>query len=43
MEEGWVGFIRGMGFRVFYSVCFFVLGYFVFEIVRFVILDCYVK
>lgn len=43
MEEGWVGFTRGMGPRVLHSACFSALGYFAFETARLAILDCYVK
>ncbi|KAH6782525.1 Mitochondrial substrate carrier family protein [Perilla frutescens var. frutescens] len=40
-EEGWVGFTRGMGPRVFYSACFSAIGYFAFETARLTILNQY--
>lgn len=43
MEEGWVGFTRGMGPRVLHSACFSALGYFAFETARLSILDQYLK
>lgn len=43
MEEGWVGFTRGMGPRVLHSACFSALGYFAFETARLTILDQYLK
>lgn len=42
-EEGWVGFTRGMGPRVFYSACFSAIGYFAFETARLTILNQYLK
>lgn len=42
-EEGWVGFTRGMGPRVFYSACFSAIGYFAFETARLTIMDKYLK
>ncbi|KAL3638917.1 Protein MITOFERRINLIKE 1, chloroplastic [Castilleja foliolosa] len=42
-EEGWVGFSRGMGPRVFYSACFSAIGYFAFETARLTILSQYLK
>ncbi|KAL8524439.1 hypothetical protein ACS0TY_014142 [Phlomoides rotata] len=42
-EEGWVGFTRGMGPRVFHSACFSAIGYFAFETARLTILDQYLK
>ncbi|XP_073146258.1 protein MITOFERRINLIKE 1, chloroplastic [Henckelia pumila] len=42
-EEGWVGFTRGMGPRVFYSACFSAIGYFAFETSRLTIMDKYLK
>ncbi|KAL6524961.1 Protein MITOFERRINLIKE 1, chloroplastic [Orobanche minor] len=42
-EEGWVGFTRGLGPRVFYSACFSALGYFAFETARLTILNQYLK
>ncbi|KZV16529.1 protein MITOFERRINLIKE 1, chloroplastic [Dorcoceras hygrometricum] len=42
-EEGWVGFTRGMGPRVFYSACFSAIGYFAFETARLTIMDRYLK
>ncbi|KAK9944029.1 hypothetical protein M0R45_009613 [Rubus argutus] len=43
MEEGWVGFTRGMGPRVLHSACFSALGYFAFETARLAILNEYIK
>lgn len=43
MEEGWVGFTRGMGPRVLHSACFSAIGYFAFETARLSILHQYVK
>ncbi|CAL1412732.1 unnamed protein product [Linum trigynum] len=43
MEEGWVGFTRGMGPRVLHSACFSAMGYFAFETARLAILDQYLK
>ncbi|CAL1362978.1 unnamed protein product [Linum trigynum] len=43
MEEGWVGFSRGMGPRVLHSACFSAMGYFAFETARLAILDRYLK
>ncbi|KAF4346546.1 hypothetical protein CsatB_006937 [Cannabis sativa] len=43
MEEGWVGFTRGMGPRVLHSACFSALGYFAFETARLTLLNQYVK
>ncbi|EPS72945.1 hypothetical protein M569_01807 [Genlisea aurea] len=40
-EEGWIGFTRGMGPRVFYSACFSAIGYFAFETARLSILNQY--
>ncbi|KAG6388577.1 hypothetical protein SASPL_150007 [Salvia splendens] len=42
-EEGWVGFTRGMGPRVFYSACFSAIGYFAFETARLTILNEYIR
>ncbi|KAL7155672.1 hypothetical protein ABFS83_03G092000 [Erythranthe nasuta] len=42
-EEGWVGFTRGMGPRVFYSACFSAIGYFAFETARLTILNRYLE
>uniref|UniRef100_A0A7N0UTA5 Mitochondrial carrier protein n=1 Tax=Kalanchoe fedtschenkoi TaxID=63787 RepID=A0A7N0UTA5_KALFE len=43
MEEGWVGFTRGMGPRVLYSGCFSAIGYFAFETARLAILNKYLE
>ncbi|KAM1105543.1 hypothetical protein ACFX2I_002516 [Malus domestica] len=43
MEEGWVGFTRGVGPRVLHSACFSALGYFAFETARLAILNQYIK
>ncbi|PIA47767.1 hypothetical protein AQUCO_01400398v1 [Aquilegia coerulea] len=43
MEEGWVGFTRGMGPRVLHSACFSALGYFAFETARLALLHQYLK
>ncbi|KMT15982.1 hypothetical protein BVRB_3g051650 [Beta vulgaris subsp. vulgaris] len=43
MEEGLVGFTRGMGARVVHSACFSAIGYFAFETARVAILDQYLK
>ncbi|KAK2989249.1 hypothetical protein RJ640_031001 [Escallonia rubra] len=43
MEEGWVGFTRGMGPRVVHSACFSALGYFAFETARLTILNQYLR
>ncbi|XP_074272540.1 protein MITOFERRINLIKE 1, chloroplastic-like [Silene latifolia] len=43
MEEGWVGFTRGMGPRVVHSACFSALGYFAFETARLAISEQYLK
>lgn len=43
MEEGWVGFTRGMGPRVVHSACFSAIGYFAFETARLAIMDQYLK
>ncbi|KAK9069673.1 hypothetical protein SSX86_011577 [Deinandra increscens subsp. villosa] len=43
MEEGWVGFTRGMGPRVVHSACFSAIGYFAFETARLTILQEYLR
>lgn len=43
MEEGWVGFTRGMGPRVLHSACFSAIGYFAFETARLTILHEYLR
>ncbi|KAG8378105.1 hypothetical protein BUALT_Bualt08G0103600 [Buddleja alternifolia] len=42
-EEGWVGFTRGMGPRIFHSACFSAIGYFAFETARLTLLNQYLK
>ncbi|XP_051139755.1 protein MITOFERRINLIKE 1, chloroplastic [Andrographis paniculata] len=42
-EEGWIGFTRGMGPRVFHSACFSAIGYFAFETARLTILNQHLK
>ncbi|KAL3840106.1 hypothetical protein ACJIZ3_024697 [Penstemon smallii] len=42
-EEGWIGFTRGMGPRVFYSALFSAIGYFAFETARLTILNEHLK
>ncbi|CAN0921532.1 Protein MITOFERRINLIKE 1, chloroplastic [Linum grandiflorum] len=43
VEEGWVGFTRGMGPRVLHSACFSAIGYFAFETARLELLNRYLK
>ncbi|KAL2894197.1 Protein MITOFERRINLIKE 1 chloroplastic [Bienertia sinuspersici] len=43
MEEGWIGFTRGMGPRVVHSACFSAIGYFAFETARLTIMEQYLK
>ena len=43
MEEGWMGFMRGIGPRVLHSACFAALGYFAFETARLAILNQYIE
>lgn len=43
IEEGWVGFTRGMGPRVLHSACFSALGYFAFETARLAVLKQYIR
>ncbi|KAF9609134.1 hypothetical protein IFM89_013388 [Coptis chinensis] len=43
LEEGWVGFTRGMGPRVLHSACFSALGYFAFETARLMLLHQYLS
>ncbi|KAM7258889.1 hypothetical protein ACFE04_014630 [Oxalis oulophora] len=43
MEEGWVGFTRGVGPRILHSAGFSAIGYFAFETARLTILHQYLK
>ncbi|XP_021760978.1 protein MITOFERRINLIKE 1, chloroplastic-like [Chenopodium quinoa] len=43
MDEGWIGFTRGMGPRIVHSACFSAIGYFAFETARLAIMEQYLK
>ena len=43
MDEGWIGFSRGIGPRVVHSAGFSAIGYFTFETARLAMMEQYIK